>query len=121
MGFALTLPALRAQLPQPDAEGWESEAFNDSISDVLKDFAEAILCEKNHDRLDEFFEKEAVASPLRPEGSSPKMIDAISVMRGATDDHAAPVAMRMAELLRPFAEGRATRVKFKVQSSQCLA
>ncbi len=117
MGFALTLPALRAQLPQPDAEGWESEAFNDSISDVLKDFAEAILCEKNNDRLDEFFEKEAVASPLRPEGSSPKMIDAISVMRGATDDHAAPVAMRMAELLRPFAEGRATRVKFKVHNA----
>ena len=46
MGFALTLPALRAQLPKPDALGWESLAFNYSISDVLKDFAEAILCEK---------------------------------------------------------------------------
>lgn len=116
MGFALTLPALRAQLPQPDVEGWESEAFNDSISDVLKDFAEAILCEKNSDRLDEFFEKEAVASPLRPGGSPPKMIDAISVKRGAPDDDTAPVSMRIDELLVPYADGRATHVKFKVHN-----
>lgn len=114
LGGVLTPLCSRAQLPQPEVEGWESEAFHEAVGEVLKDFGKVILCEGDMDELSEFCRKDAVASPLRPGGDRAETIGGIAVRRGVSSEEAAPLQKRIVELLSAYSEGRATRVKFKI-------
>ncbi|MGK0187639.1 MAG: hypothetical protein ACI9R3_003427 [Verrucomicrobiales bacterium] len=104
------------QVPDPMADGWESEAFHESVAARLGAFASTVLVAEAPGEMAEFITEKARANALRPHLATAFRSDELVVQRGGAKSKSQPLGIALTALLAPFKDGHPQRVKFKIHN-----
>ena len=107
---------LSAQVPDPNADGWASEAFSDNVSARLNAFAETVITAETPGSAADFISERATSNALRPHLTTAFSADGLTVQRGGATSATQPLTTALTSMLSPFSGGRPERVKFKVHN-----
>ncbi|MCB1095535.1 MAG: VCBS repeat-containing protein [Verrucomicrobiae bacterium] len=107
---------LSAQVPDPNNDGWESEAFNDTVNARLNAFAAIVITAKTPGNAADIISEKATSNALRPHLTTAFNANGLTVQRGGAKSATQPFATALTSMLNPFKGGRPERVKFKVHN-----
>lgn len=105
---------LAGQVPDPRVDGWESEAFHETVAARLKAFASTVLVAGDRGELAEFVTVQATSNALRPYLNTAFQSEELVVQRGGAKSSSQPLGTALTAMLEPFKNSRPERVKFKV-------
>jgi len=112
----MTSPGLQAQVPDPGTDGWESEAFHDTVAARLKAFAATLSAAEPAENTSAFITEKSTANALRPHLTTSFSAGELTVQQGGAKSSSQPLDKALTAMLVPFKDGRPERMKFKVHN-----